>query len=56
MNLNLATVLLLLLLIQDLGDIDFLLAAGVLVVRAHGSIECHLHFRRLLMEMAVAHF
>ena len=56
MNLNLATVLLLLLLVQDLGDIDFLLAAGVLVVRPHGSIERHLDFWRLLMKMAVAHF
>ena len=56
MDLHLATVLLLLLLIQDLGHVHLFLAASVLVVGAHWPVQRHLHFRGLLVEMAVAHF
>lgn len=56
MDLYFATVLLLLLLIQNLCNVHLLLAARVLVIRSHGSIQGHFDFRRLFMQMAVAHF
>ena len=43
-------------LIEDLSDIYFFFAAGVLVIRSHWTGEGHLDLWGLLVHMTIAHF
>ena len=55
MDLHLASVMHLSVLIEDLSNVHFFLAASILVVRPHGPGQRHLHLGRLLVHMAIAH-